>query len=559
MDEFQNHMMKALEGDQYSMWHVAYDYLVGKGVEQNIEEGEKWYKKLVELGNEEASIDYSKMCFYGNVLPKDTRKAVDILKKYLDNGCYKSQEWYAEILDSEEFRQYEEAFEMMKKSASQGYEDAMINLGVMYKFGHGTPRNTGMALQYLKPIADKNIPYAAFHVAEIYHEANDMEKAIQYYSIASVENPVAQYRLGVFNLKGDTLPQNIERALDYFNRAAAQNFAEAQGALGEIYQTNEYALGNGKQAEYWFEQAINNGLWQVYHNLGNMYMNGEVIGKDVNKAIYYYKKAAENGSQESQRWLALLYREGKEIPENPSESFYWEKLAVENGREKSKTNLALYYLNGYGTETDVEQGLHLMIEAAESGNSEAQYNLGNFYRLGEFVGQDYVKAIHWYTLAANQGDAVAMNNLAWIYQNVYNDMDKAFEYYFKSAELGDMMAQFNLALMYKRGDGISVNINECKRLLTGLADYGDDDACVELGVLYEDGLLGAPDYGQAAEWYKKAITKNNARAMAYLAIMILNKYIPGDTDNAKQLLIKSKSLGYEGAEDAYTHFFNDIV
>lgn len=557
MDNFENNLIKALNGDQYSMWYVAYAYLTGNEVEQNIEEGKKWYDKLVDLNNEDAAIDYSKFLFYGDVLEKDIPQAINVIKKFVDKEMCHSMEWMACILESEEFNKYEEAFEIRQKAASQGYENACINLGMMYKNGRGINQDVDKALQYLIPYADNNISFAAYNVGEIYQDKGDMNSAIKYYSIAANEDARAQYLLGIYNLMGDIIPQNIEKGIEWFEKSAEQGFPEAYAALGNCYETNQYGMGNGEKALYWFEKAISNGIYDVYHNLGNMYMNGEVVTKNMDMAIQYYTKSAQNGYVESQRWLAQIYRYGDGVDENPQMAFYWEKIAVENGYKKSVTNLANYYLDGYGTNVDIEKGIELMTSAAMDGDISAQCNLGNFYRLGKFVAQDYSAALYWYELAIKQNDDIAMNNAASIYKTVYKDMKKAFSYFLSSAELGNTMAQFNVALMYKYGEGTEKNLNECQRWLLKAANQGDDDAYVELGVLFEDGLLGYPDYFKASEWYKKAIEMNNARAMCYLSILILNRRLPNlyDVTYAKDLLVKSNQLGYMEAVKVYNHFF----
>lgn len=557
MEDFNYKLQKAIDGDIYYMWCVAYAYMVGDGVERNPEEATKWYQKCVDADYEDAAIDYAKFLYYGEYVVADKKKSMDVVRKFAEQGKSASQEWLAYVLSDNEYQDYENALYWREKAAEQDNIDAIINMGLMYKSGRGVQQSYDKALAYLKKAVDKGIAFAAYHVANIYHEKNLMYDAVDYYMKAASEDARAQYMLGVFYMLGENLPYDINKAIEMYEKAAEQNYPDAQAALGTCYESNEYGIGNGEKAKYWFEKAINNGVVAVWHNLGNMYMNGEVIAKDMDQAIYCYQKSAECGSVESQRWLAQIYRTGDGVEENPELAFFWEKKAVDNGRVESITNLASYYFDGYGVERDVNMGMMLMTDAAEKGDMAAQFNLGNFYRLGEHVEVDNNKAIYWYDQAANKGDDVAMNNLAWMYEELYKNPIIAHGYYLKAAELGNPMAQFNLAMMYKKGEGIPVDYKECYKWLMKTAESGDGDAYLELGVLYEDGLGVEKDYVVASQWYEKAILQDNPRAMCYLAVVILNGYLPGDRDieKAKSLLIRSNSLGYARAADAYNHFF----
>jgi hypothetical protein len=51
------------------------------------------------------------------------------------------------------------------------------------------------------------------------------------------------------------------------------------------------------------------------------------------------------------------------------------------------------------------------------------------------------------------------------------------------------------------------------------ADAGDMDAQFQIGLQYASGVVGAPDYAQAAQWYFKAAEQNHALAQFNLGIM----------------------------------------
>jgi len=113
-------------------------------------------------------------------------------------------------------------------------------------------------------------------------------------------------------LKGWGVPQDTDKAVYWFKKAAKQGNAEAEVALGHIYLTtavfntvisNMFSNPYGKsiatekypKALYWLKKAAEQGYAKAENNLGNMYANGLGVPQDYNKAVYWYKKAAEQG------------------------------------------------------------------------------------------------------------------------------------------------------------------------------------------------------------------------------------------------------------------------
>ncbi len=72
---------------------------------------------------------------------------------------------------------------------------------------------------------------------------------------------------------------------------------------------------------------------------------------------------------------------------------------------------------------------------------------------------------------------------------------------------------------------------------------GDTDAQVNVGELYERGVAGGPDYPTAAQWYERAVAKEDARAMVNLAALYeRGAGVPRDTARARALYRRASGI-----------------
>lgn len=170
-------------------------------------------------------------------------------------------------------------------------------------------------------------------------------------------NEGEQYRVG----KG--APQNDEKAVECYQKAAELGLAEAQNSLGEIY----YDFG---------------------------IMQSERIAKLIKEIVV--QKAAEHGT-ESQCY---------------EEAIKWYRKAAEQGYADAQCNLADMYRYGRGVPEDDEEAVKWYREAAEQGHADAQCNLGDMYCYGLGVPEDCEEAAKWYQKAARQGNIAAQKALA---------------------------------------------------------------------------------------------------------------------------------------------------
>ena len=206
-------------------------------------------------------------------------------------------------------------------------------------------------------------------------------------------NEGEQYRVG----KG--APQNDEKAVECYQKAAELGLAEAQNSLGEIYYDFGIMQSEGIAKlikEIVVQKAAEHGTeFQCYE-----------------EAIKWYRKAAEQGYADAQCNLADMYHYGWGVPEDDEEAVKWYREAAEQGHADAQCNLADMYRYGFGVPEDDEEAVKWYREAAEQGHADAQCNLGDMYYLGWGVPEDCEEAAKWYQKAARQGNIAAQKALA---------------------------------------------------------------------------------------------------------------------------------------------------
>lgn len=121
---------------------------------------------------------------------------------------------------------YEEAMARLEPAMTAGREAAKKYIGMCLYYGFGVAQNPDRAMALLLPFADAGDGEAAALAGEYYYSQTlprkDYEKAVAYLRVAAeADIAEAQFRLAHCYLKGDGVTQSKERAVQWFQRAAA--------------------------------------------------------------------------------------------------------------------------------------------------------------------------------------------------------------------------------------------------------------------------------------------------------------------------------------------------
>lgn len=156
--------------------------------------------------------------------------------------------------------------------------------------------------------------------------------------------------------------RSFPKALNCYQKAAAEGSSTAQNRLGEAYAFGELGVqrDHTKAAEY-FRQAFNQGDYEKVFTYAALQV---ALQDDSAKGTELIKQAADNGHPESQYAMGNDHFLRQDFCEQSNEKAFtlW-STAAQNGHEKAKAmmNMALVY--GKGCEKDVQKGmngLHLL-------------------------------------------------------------------------------------------------------------------------------------------------------------------------------------------------------
>jgi len=122
--------------------------------------------------------------------------------------------------------------------------------------------------------------------------------------------------LGGYYYKGIGLPQDYEKALEFYHRAAELGHATAYYNIGIFYDTGEGVKMDEKKARHYWELAAMLGDVDARHNLGCFEQNTD----NVDRALKHYIIAARSGRVKSLESVKDLYSKGHATKEDYSKA-----------------------------------------------------------------------------------------------------------------------------------------------------------------------------------------------------------------------------------------------
>jgi len=192
---------RAERGDATSQFELGLKFAKGDGVEKNLDEAARWYRKAADQGNASAQCNLG-FCYYnGFGIPKDLS----------------------------------EAFRFFELSASQGITVAQANLASMYDLGEATEKNEAKAFKLLQHAANGGLSHAQYLVGARYETGLGVVKNYEtarkwFFEGANSGDVDAQVKLGIFCAIGRGGSQDREGATKWLSQAKSNgaNLVEMQ-------------------------------------------------------------------------------------------------------------------------------------------------------------------------------------------------------------------------------------------------------------------------------------------------------------------------------------------
>lgn len=160
--------------------------------------------------------------------------------------------------------------------------------------------------------------------------------------------------------------------------------AKAMFELGLLYDLPEKADAplDLERARQWYEKAAEAGHAWAQFALGNIHDKAEGTPRNHLAARKWYRAAAEQHVAEAQMHLARMLQAGRGGPADPAEAALWYERAAHGGHELAATNLALMQLDETAPDASLSKAVELLEFAADKLDGLAHLVLADLYLRG---------------------------------------------------------------------------------------------------------------------------------------------------------------------------------
>ena len=257
----------AQKGNSWAMRNIALLYRYGLGVDKDLEEAKKWYKKSIE---------------------KDNMQAVeDLGHVYYEEG------------------KFDKALECFLKAAANENPKGIFMLGYLSQNGKGLPLDYKKAEEYYLKATRKNYAEAYYRIGKLYQEGGNgitqnFQTAMNWYlQAAGRGNTNAMRRIGEIHFFGEGgNSSDVSKAIYWFEKAHNNGENSVLRILGRIYYSGTLGIDRdySKSEKYYLEYFENYKENEDYLNdLIDIYNRGGYgVEKDKEKAKKW--KAIRRGS-----------------------------------------------------------------------------------------------------------------------------------------------------------------------------------------------------------------------------------------------------------------------
>ncbi|GGH65217.1 TPR repeat protein [Filimonas zeae] len=356
-------------------------YLSGMGVKVDSVQGNTWLDKAIAAGHPDAFHTRAFSYRYGGQgVPKDSLKAQEFFKKSYEAAMAQPEKgngeylYYAgRALVDAKGADTLTGVELLQRAVNKGYKEAQYRLGIIYITGTMVDQDVNKAVQLLNR------------------------------SVAKGYIPAMQRMASIYNRGLGNISQDLNKALDWFERTATQGDDYSAYMAGVMYADGKGVTQDCAKGIAWYELAGKRGYVNGYNVIGNTYYWGSCVTKDYAKAVRYYEKAGAEGHAAAMNNAGNTY------------------FAGGNGLTQNYAKAAEWYLKG-----------------AAKGNAWCMYNYGNMLYDGKGMTADQAKAAEWYEKSAGLNNTDAMDKLYSMYYNgigVKKDKKRAEDWQAKSSTL----------------------------------------------------------------------------------------------------------------------------
>lgn len=150
---------------------------------------------------------------------------------------------------------------------------------------------------------------------------------------------LGQFNLAMMNLRHELPGASDAQAWQLLQRAAAQNSANAENALGEMIEQGRHGGLDKAAACGWFERAAEHGHPDGALAIATCFYLGRGRTQDMAQAHRWYLEAAKAGDVGAQYLVASMFETGLGVEADDRLARYWYDAAARNGDVAARAKL----------------------------------------------------------------------------------------------------------------------------------------------------------------------------------------------------------------------------
>jgi len=183
-------------------------------------------------------------------------------------------------------------------------------------------------------------PAAALSDALTAYDEGDLKAAARGFAESAKRGEaLGQFNLAMMNLRKELPGASDAKAWQWLQRAAAQNSAHAENALGEMIEQGRHGKPDSRAACGWFERAAEHGHADGALATATCYYLGRGRKQDFAQAHRWYLEAAKAGDVGAQYIVASMFETGSGVEADERLARYWYDVAAKNGDDAAKAKL----------------------------------------------------------------------------------------------------------------------------------------------------------------------------------------------------------------------------
>ena len=340
-------------------------------------------------------------------------------------------------------------------------------------------------------------------MAESAYASGDLTKVVSLLTpLAESGNAVAQHRLGFMYSTGTGVEQNDAKAIEWFEKAVANNDEESRVALSELLNKQLTANLDTSAQIPMLEKLSAMGDVNANAVLGSYLLTGTGIEADPFRALPLLRAAAEQGDSRAMTNLGYAYGTGVGVSQNNQKAFQWYLQAAELGVVRAQVVVAAMLEHGQGTEPDEPESIRWYLNAASAGNDAALQRVGELMLEGKVQAPD------------DEESAAIILNLA------QRGNDDAVQWLREQSEASNDDAKAAYAHILLSSDTPNFDANAGMPLLIQAAEAGISNAQLLLAKQYASGEHISLEPVRAYAWANLAAAEGNAEAVTIRDAMV---------------------------------------